>query len=77
MFSPVPQTTDILDLESWLDEIEVKLKSLKDTAIEGSEEAKESLKAIESQVSKRHRFFFYLHNIIDYYEKSYDFYNFY
>ncbi|XP_035715809.1 dystrophin isoform X4 [Folsomia candida] len=55
MFSPVPQTTDILDLESWLDEIEVKLKSLKDTAIEGSEEAKESLKAIESQVSKRHR----------------------
>lgn len=66
MFSPVPQTTDIFDLESWLDEIEIKLKNLKDAAITagegGTDEAKAYLKEIEAQVSKRHRFVFWNYN---------------
>lgn len=55
VFSPVPQTTDILDLETWLDEVEVRLKEVKEAGADGSEVAKERLKAIESEVSKRHR----------------------
>jgi hypothetical protein len=54
-FSNFPQSGDIMDLESWLDEIEVKLKDLKEVTAENTEETRANLKAIETQVSKRHR----------------------
>jgi len=56
MFPSSPQTSDIMDLESWLDDIEIKLKSYKANSGMSQEEAKAKLKEIESEVSKRHRF---------------------
>lgn len=55
VFPTSPQTSDIMDLESWLDEIEIKLKTWKEISGMGPEEAKEKLKEIETEVSKRHR----------------------
>jgi hypothetical protein len=54
--SSSPQTSDIMDLETWLDEMEVKMKELKESSQESNvDNAKEQLKNLESQVSKRHR----------------------
>jgi len=54
--SASPQTSDIMDLEAWLDEIEVKMKQLKeDSESNDSESTKEQLKHLESQISRKHR----------------------
>lgn len=53
--SPQTQASDITDLESWLEEMEGKMKEWKEVSEISPEESKARLKEMEANISKRHR----------------------
>lgn len=55
VISPQSQASDITELESWLEEMEGKMKVWKESEM-SSEESRVRLKEMEAHISKRHRY---------------------